>query len=161
MSENKLTEGETMRRAGTIYAAIAFAVKKHCRDIDKAGRPGILHVLRVMHAVDDGSLSEENIEAMVSAVLHDTVEDTNTTIEEIEIEFGARIANVVSMLTRWDHETYMSYIETLSYNPIARKVKIADLKDNITRQDSFTYTEEAASLRKRYYKALAFLEGKQ
>lgn len=67
----------------------------------------------------------------VVALLHDTVEDTNTTISEIEQLFGKEIANVVDLLTHKSGVEYVDYIEALSENTIASIVKMADLKHNL------------------------------
>jgi (p)ppGpp synthase/HD superfamily hydrolase len=112
----------------TLESAISIASIAHRGQKDLGGKPYILHPLRVMAQMD----SEEE---MIAAVLHDLVEDTPWTIE------GLRRANVpvfavnaIDSLTRRKDqgETYANYIlRVMSGNLIARKVKIADLRDNL------------------------------
>lgn len=69
---------------------------------------------------------------MIAAVLHDVVEDTNWTIEQLAAEgFNQDILGAVSLLTHDKKEPYHKYIDKIKENPIAVKVKIADLEDNL------------------------------
>ena len=72
--------------------AFLYATKKHKGQKDKAGKPYILHPLEAMMIVADLTDDEE---LLAAAVLHDTVEDTNTTAAEIEREFGESVASLV------------------------------------------------------------------
>lgn len=93
---------------------------------DKAGKPYILHCLRVMNNVD-----QKDEELMQIAVMHDLVEDTSITIEQLRKEgFSERVLNAVDLLTHRPVQDYDSYIKMLSNNPDCVKVKLADLKDN-------------------------------
>lgn len=69
--------------------------------------------------------------AAVAALLHDTVEDTNTTLQEIEDTFGKDIAALVNLLTHYKDVEYVDYIEILSNNELASIVKICDMKHNL------------------------------
>lgn len=112
----------------TLESAISIAAIAHRGQKDLGGKPYILHPLRVMGQMD----TEEE---MIAAVLHDIVEDTPWTIE------GLRRANVpvfavnaIDSLTRRKDqgEVYVEYINRIARgNLIARKVKIADLRDNL------------------------------
>lgn len=101
-----------------------MACQAHRAHRDKAGRPYIEHVLRVADLVAEG-------EDRIVALLHDVVEDSDEfTLDQIDNWFGDRIAGAVAALTRNRHEHRDSYLERLMSNPIAVRVKLADLYDN-------------------------------
>lgn len=102
--------------------AISIAVKAHDGQVDKAGQPYILHCLRVMLAM---STDEDRI----VAVLHDVVEDTDLTLDDLR-GFGPEAVEALDALTRRKRELYLAYIERLSANPQAVRVKMIDLDDN-------------------------------
>jgi (p)ppGpp synthase/HD superfamily hydrolase len=104
--------------------AIEWAVHAHHGQTDKGGQPYILHPLRVMMAM--GTDDER-----ITAVLHDIVEDTKVTLDQIQTEFGDRVALIVQALTRQPNEDYAAFINRCSMNDIAAKVKRADLIDNM------------------------------
>ena len=101
-----------------------FAAKKHYGQVDKAGAPYIEHPRAVALKLD-GELEK------VVALLHDTVEDTDATIEEIRDLFGNEVADAVALLTHDKSVPYMDYIESVKSNDVARKVKMADLSHNM------------------------------
>ena len=104
--------------------AIAIAVEAHAGQVDKAGEPYILHVLRVMLAV-------ETTEERVVAVLHDVVEDTDWTIGRLREEgFPERVLGAIQSVTKQDGETYQEFVSRAATDPIGRAAKIADLLDN-------------------------------
>ena len=106
--------------------AIEIAVEAHKGQLDKGGNPYILHPLRVMMSVD---LELEKI----VAVLHDVVEDSNWTFEALLAEgFSIEVIDALKSVTKKsDNEDYDSFIQRAIGNPIGRKVKIADLRDNL------------------------------
>lgn len=139
----------------TLERAIVFATERHHDQVDRSGAPYILHPLRVM-------LSLETEAEKVTALLHDLVEDTDVTITEIEKEFGKEIADAVASVTRIEHpekERYFDFVKRSKLHPIGRKVKIADVKDNLspTRMAALS-EEEREGMTKRYTKALHILE---
>lgn len=108
-----------------IEKAIVIAVQAHQGQKDKAGQPYILHPLRVM-------LSQKEPEAMIAAVLHDVVEDTDVTLDQLaEAGFSKDILDDVRLLTHDQCIPYMDYIKSIAANHIARQVKLADLIDNM------------------------------
>jgi len=111
--------------------AVQLAVEAHAGDTDKAGETYIRHPLRVMHQMDTEA-------ERVVAVLHDVVEDTAYTLEDIEVKFGSEVRDAVDAVTKRDGEDYEQLIDRAAANSIARSVKIADLEDNmdITRLNS-------------------------
>ncbi|MBZ0306293.1 MAG: HD domain-containing protein [Anaerolineae bacterium] len=109
----------------TLEDAIALAVETHRGQVDKAGKPYILHPLRVMFSVE-GDL------AQTAAVLHDVVEDSDTTLNDLrEMGYAEEVVHIVDCLTRRDDETYMELIARAKSHPVARQVKLADLRDNM------------------------------
>jgi GTP pyrophosphokinase len=106
--------------------AIEVAVTVHAGQTDKAGATYIRHPLRVMQQMDTET-------ERVVAVLHDVVEDTPKELDDIEHEFGPTIHDAVAALTKRDDETeqYQQFIDRVADNDIARKVKIADIEDNM------------------------------
>ncbi len=65
------------------------------------------------------------------ALLHDVVEDTDITIEELIIEgFPKEVINAIELMTHSDSVPYLDYVKIIKNNPIARKVKLADLMHN-------------------------------
>ena len=106
--------------------AIEIAVEAHKGQVDKGGQPYILHPLRVMMSVD---LELEKI----VAVLHDVVEDSNWTFEALLAEgFSIEVIEALKSVTKESpDEDYDSFIQRAIRNPIGRKVKIADIRDNL------------------------------
>ena len=115
-----------MRRTRKLYLdrAIELAKQHHEGQTDKAGKPYIEHPLRVMNQV-------ESEEEKIVAVLHDIVEDTDISLDDLRNEgFSEEVVSAVECLTKQDGENYDSYIERISFNPLAVKIKLADLEDN-------------------------------
>ena len=138
--------------------AIQLATRVHAGQVDKAGMPYILHPLRVM-------LDMDTPDERVVAVLHDVLEDAKAGTVTAEIlaanGFPAEVVQAVVTLTRVPGETYADYIHRVGQSgPLARKVKMADLLDNLDpERDSRVTTPEIASLRKRYIMARVVLAG--
>ena len=124
--------------------AIAFAANAHAGQIRKfSGKPYIFHPLRVM-------MNMHTHEERVLAVLHDVLEDTDADEPMIRLHFGERILEHLKILTRVPGEKYADYIERVAMNPLATKIKKADLADNINEHTP-------AGLAKRNRDALGFL----
>ncbi len=109
----------------TLERAIAIAAEAHAGVVDKAGAPYILHPLRVM-------LSVETTDARIVAVLHDVVEDTHWTFEALRAEgFSETVLAGVDAVTERDGEDYEAFVLRAASNPIGRRVKLADITDNM------------------------------
>lgn len=108
-------------------SALEFAIAKHKGQLDKGWTPYIQHLLGVWSRVRDASLTTQ-----IVALLHDSIEDTDTTYEELVAEFGQTVADAVRILTHQRGLKYEAYINNiaLSDNPYAILVKLADLEDN-------------------------------
>jgi len=109
----------------TLERAILIASQAHLGQRDKAGAPYILHPLRMM-------MRMESEAAMIAAVLHDVVEDSDWTLEQLRGEgFSEEVLQAVDCLTSREGETYDEFITRVRSSAIARQVKIADLEDNM------------------------------
>ena len=110
--------------AFTLEDAIILATRSHAGQTDKLGEPYILHPIRVM-----SKLPDEN--SRIVAILHDVVEDTALTIEEIR-EAGAseEIIEALMLLTKEKGKDYAKYLLEVAKNPLAKTVKLADIYDN-------------------------------
>ena len=109
----------------TLENAMSIAVTAHKGQVDKAGKPYILHPLRLMFKMNSES-------EMIAAVLHDVVEDTDWTFEMLKAEgFGEEVLDALRLLTHDKKVPYKNYLEAIKTNKIALRVKIADLKDNL------------------------------
>ncbi len=104
--------------------AIALAVRAHDGQRDKAGMPYILHLLRVMQSVSDPIEKQAD-------VLHDYIEVVGGSVEVLgRHQISERAIMAIEQLTRPEFSSYCDYIIALSRNPVATKVKLADLEDN-------------------------------
>jgi len=132
--------------------AIEIAVEAHKGQIDKGGSPYILHPLRVMMSVD---LELEKI----VAVLHDVVEDSNWTFEALLAEgFSIEVIEALQSVTKESpDEDYDLFIQRAIHNPIGRKVKLADLRDNLDVTRITELVEKDLQRINKYKKALKIL----
>lgn len=132
--------------------AILFATKAHKGQTDKGGKPYIFHSFRVM-------LSCEKQEEQIAAVLHDVLEDTDSTKEDLQkAGFSEEIIKAVVCLTKQKKEDYFDYIQKVKQNEIARVVKLADLQDNMNLKRLSVITEKDKERVKKYQKAKELLE---
>ncbi len=130
-----------------IEDAIALAVQAHRGQKDRAGAPYILHPLRMMFRV------ETDAEKM-AAVLHDVVEDTGWTLDDLRAEgFPEEVVAAVDHLTRREEESYEEFVIRAAGHPVARRVKIADLEDNMDVRRMGTVTEKDGDRLTRYHRA--------
>ena len=130
--------------------AMKIAYNAHYNQFDRAGVPYIYHPIHLAENMDSEI-------ACVVALLHDVVEDTDITMEELEKTFPREVIEILKLLTHDKKVDYMEYIKRIKENEIARKVKIEDILHNAdeTRWDSIT--EEDIIRREKYKKALEFL----
>lgn len=134
-----------------VKLAEEFAEKKHSGQVDKAGIAYIEHP-RAVAAKLDGEKEK------IVAFLHDTVEDTDATIDEIRSIFGDEIAEAVSYLTHEKGTPYLEYVKRLKQNELARKVKLADLSHNMDLSRIPNVTEkDRERVEKKYKKAFEIL----
>ena len=130
--------------------AMIIAYNAHQNQFDKANIPYIYHPIHIAEQMDT------ELECIV-ALLHDVVEDTDITLNDLEKEFPQEVINLLKILTHDKKIDYIEYIKKVKTNPIATKIKIADLKHNsdITRLENITTTDLKRI--EKYKKALEIL----
>lgn len=147
---------------GSLEHAIQFAVMAHAGQVDKIGKPYILHPLRVMVGV-----SVHGDETMAAAVLHDVIEDTPWTADQLLREgFSVRVVEAIQLLSRPpqgtpNRPTYKEFIRAIkdSGNTMAFAVKVQDIFDNLGRLHELPPEEQ--TIARRYQDALTILRGEE
>lgn len=142
-----------MNELELLERAIAIAVQAHHGQKDRYGAPYILHPLRVMERL-------KNPEERIVGVLHDVVEDTDWTFEALAKEgFPDRMLAALKAVTKKDGEDYEAFVKRSAANPLAKRVKVADLEDNmdVSRLPEIG-PNDLARLQK-YVKAWRYLKG--
>ena len=137
-----------------LQRAIEIAIDAHKGTYDKAGNPYILHPLRVM-------LSLDTEDEMIVGVLHDVVEDCPPwSFGALAAEgFSETVIEALKSVTKHsDDRDYMAFIERSKSNPVGRKVKLADINDNLNTKRLKEVTEKDAKRLTKYLKALEFLK---
>ena len=136
-----------MNKTATIEDAILIAAEAHEGEKDKAGAAYILHPLRMMMRMKTES-------EMMTAILHDVVEDTDWTLEMLrEKGFSEEVLEAVECVTNRAGESYEEFIKRAGKNPIARRVKIADLEDNMNIQRIGEITQKDLERLEKYHKS--------
>lgn len=135
-----------------LWVAIDIAIHAHDMQLDKGGMLYVLHPLHVMDSVD-------GIDAKIVAVLHDVVEDTETTLANLaEYEFPQEIIDAIDAITKRKGEKKEAYWARVKANPLALQVKLADIAHNSSEgRLAALSSDERNYLRTKYAKALAFL----
>ena len=133
--------------------AMILAYNAHMGQLDKSGIPYIYHPIHLAEQMD----TEEEC---ICALLHDVVEDTDVTFEELEKIFSKTVIDALKLLTHDPSVDYMEYVKNLSSNPIAKKVKLADLHHNSDTSRRKEYTEKDRKRNEKYKKAMEYLESK-
>ena len=129
-----------------------MALKAHAGQKDKGGAPYIFHPLRLM-------LAMQTDEEKMTAILHDVVEDSAVTLDDLRAAgFPNKVIEAVDLLTRKKEDSYEAFIEKIKPHSLARRVKMADLRDNLE-IDRITHpTEKDFARLEKYKKALGVLE---
>lgn len=137
-----------------IERAVAIALEAHAGQVDKAGAPYILHPLRLMTQM-------QTEEEQLAAVLHDVVEDSDFTFETLqEAGIPEEVIETLKLLTHQETDSYEAYVSKIKPHPVARKVKLADLTDNM-RLDRIPHpTEKDVARLQKYAQAIQLLEAR-
>lgn len=131
--------------------ALSIARKAHEGQLDKAGADYIEHPIYVASQVD----TEEE---KAVALLHDVIEDSPVLAEELlQAGLPETVVTAVQVLTKKKEQDYQTYLETVKKNPLARVVKLADLKHNSDLSRLSSITEKDRERLKKYKKAIDFL----
>lgn len=127
--------------------AIALASEAHVDQREKSGAPYIMHPLRLM-------LRMHTEPEMIVAILHDVVEDTPWTLDRLRAEgFSEEVIQALDCVTRRSTETYEEFVDRARDNTIARKVKLADLEDNMDLRRLPDLTPKSLERMKKYHDA--------
>ena len=132
--------------------AVKLCFEAHKNQVDKSGLPYVFHPFHLAEQMTDELTT-------VTALLHDVVEDTSYTLADLrKMGFPETVLDALAMLTHDDGATYLEYVAKLRTNPIARTVKLADLRHNsdLTRLDHVD--GEALARVEKYRKAIELLE---
>jgi hypothetical protein len=137
----------TLRKKAEIIAK-----KAHAGQVDKAGEDYFNHPKRVSY-----NFNEDN--EIIVAFLHDVIEDTNITLEQLKKEgFNDEVLVALDAITKRESESYDQFIDRVKENPIALKVKMADLRDNMDILRLPELTEKDLQRIAKYHKAYKYLE---
>ena len=130
-----------------LQRALEIAVESHKNQKQKDGSPYAFHPIRL-------SLSLETEERKIVALLHDVVEDTDWTFDDLVGEgFSDRVIEALRLLTHTDGSPYEDYIERIASNPLASVVKKADLADNMDFKRIQEPTENDFARLRKYHRA--------
>lgn len=131
--------------------ALRLCFDSHKEQVDKTGLPYVFHPFHLAEQMDDEI-------STVCALLHDVVEDTELTLEDLTaMGYPKEVTDVLALLTHDPAVPYMDYVARIATNPTAAKVKVADLLHNsdVTRLDTVDEWAEKRNLK--YAQALALL----
>lgn len=132
--------------------ALKISFDAHKNQVDKGGMPYVYHPFHLAEQLDD------ELSTCV-ALLHDVVEDTDITLDELKSNgFPDEVIEALSLMTHRDNVPYLDYVRAMKDNPIARKVKLADLAHNsdLTRLDKVD--DKAIERINKYKQAVLILE---
>lgn len=134
-----------------INKALSFAYEAHSGQLDKSGVPYIFHPYHLAEQMD----TEDEI---ITALLHDVVEDTKYTFDDIrKLGVNDDVIEAVKLLTHEKNVPYFEYIKCLKDNPLARKVKLADLHHNMDSTRLEIDNEYTRKRREKYAEAIMLL----
>ena len=131
--------------------AMKLCFEAHKDQVDKSGMPYVFHPFHVAEQMTSEA-------STIVALLHDVVEDTDYTLDDIAAQgFGKEIVEAVALMTHEDDVPYLDYVAKLKGNPIAREVKLADLAHNSDQSRLGEIDEETKQRLEKYKKALKLL----
>ena len=131
--------------------AMIIAYNSHKNQVDRAGVPYIYHPIHLAEQMDTET-------ECIVALLHDVVEDTDVTFANLEKYFSKEIIDILKLLTHDKSIDYLDYIQKIKDNPIAKKIKIADIIHNSDETRLDKITPKDIIRRNKYQKALMLLE---
>ncbi len=132
-----------------LIKAFIVAIKAHQGQKDKGGKPYILHPIRV-------SLNVKGKDEKIVALLHDVIEDTSYTIDDLDF-LSKEQRKALLLLTHDDNIPYMEYIEEVKKNKIASRVKLADLEQNMNLKRLKTISNKDLKRLEKYKRAKEIL----
>lgn len=134
-----------------IKKAFELANNLHRGQVDKSGQPYIDHLIEVANQVD-------GVEAVMVALLHDAMEDQGVTRRFLMNQgFPDEVIEAITLLTKTDDD-YMSYILRIKQNPLAKIVKIADMRHNSDLSRLTSVSEKDIARKEKYLKSIELLQ---
>ena len=131
--------------------ALKLCFEAHRDQTDKSGMPYVFHPFHLAEQMTDEY-------TVTVAVLHDVVEDTDITFEDITgMGFPAEVTDALKLLTHDDAVEYMDYVAKIKHNPIAKAVKLADLSHNSDTSRLDVVDEKALKRVEKYAAAIKLL----
>lgn len=130
--------------------ALKISFNAHKDQLDKSGMPYVYHPFHLAEQMDDEY-------STCVALLHDVVEDTDITLEDLSKEFPSEVTDAIAMMTHDDNVPYLDYVREIKKNPLAAKVKLADLKHNSDLSRPNNVDEKALKRIEKYKKAISIL----
>ena len=134
--------------------ALKLCFEAHKDQTDKSGMPYVFHPFHLAEQMKDEDTT-------IVALLHDVVEDTDVTIDDLKkMGFNDNVIDAIILMTHQSDVEYMDYIAKIKENPVAKAVKLADLKHNsdVSRLDSVTEWDKKRAAK--YKKAIRLLKSK-
>lgn len=130
--------------------ALRISFDAHKNQLDKGGLPYVFHPYEV-------ASQQQSEYAVCVALLHDVVEDTDTTLSQLAEQFPQQVIDALQLLTHRDGVDYLDYVRAIKSNPLATAVKVADLHNNsdLTRLDEIT--DNDLQRKEKYHQALEIL----
>ncbi len=135
--------------------ALQLAKEAHKNQFDKAGKPYLEHLLTVANGLSNDT-------EKVVALLHDIVEDTEYTLNDLRLKgFPEDVVMAVDSITKRNGESYDNYLHRVSQNPIATHVKLVDLAHNMDLERLSIITEKDKKRAEKYKYAIEFLRNQE
>lgn len=133
--------------------AMKLCFEAHKDQVDKSGMPYVFHPFHLAEQMTDEATT-------VTALLHDVVEDTDYTLNDLRaMGFPAEAVDAIAMMTHDPEVPYLDYVAKIKTNPVARAVKLADLRHNSDLSRLDTVDEKALERVEKYRRAIRLLEG--
>lgn len=131
--------------------ALEVATKAHLGQVDKLGNDYITHPVRVAA----NFTHDQDLQSV--ALLHDVLEDSEATEEELRKQFSSQVVDAVVVITKKQGQNYEEYLGLVKANKLALTVKLADIADNVRRLDQLTDLVTKDRLTKKYQQAMNIL----
>ena len=132
--------------------ALKLCFEAHKNQLDKSGLPYVFHPFHLAEQMTDEITT-------IVALLHDVVEDTGYTLDDLRgMGFPGEAIGALALLTHDPAVPYMDYVAAVKPNPVARAVKLADLRHNSDLSRLGMIDEKALERVQKYHKAIALLE---
>lgn len=135
--------------------AMKIAYSAHHGQTDKSGLPYIFHPYHLAEQMTDET-------STCVALLHDVIEDTPLSLDDLAQEFPPAVIDALRLLTHTPDMDYFDYVRAICQNPVARQVKLADLAHNLDKTRfagcSAINADTLSRRREKYAKAKAILE---